>query len=227
MVDKENRYLKVGVVGAFIVIFMYLIVNLNIFDKESIMELILNGSSSISLEIFFIAIVSVLLIFFVPLSWLTLGATILFGLKGAILITAAGLISATISFSLARLFKNDISKIIEKIYYKKEKRISLDEIYTKIKEYGFGYVVFLRSVPFIPFSIGNYIFGVSFVSFKEFIFATLLSVSIGQSINVYFFQKAMEIGESPVDTLIAAAIKGVYFLLLILWQKKSKYSTKE
>lgn len=227
MVDKENRYLKVGVVGAFIVIFMYLIVNLNIFDKESIMELILNGSSSISLEIFFIAIVSVLLIFFVPLSWLTLGATILFGLKGAILITAAGLISAAISFSLARLFKNDISKIIEKIYYKKEKRISLDEIYTKIKEYGFGYVVFLRSVPFIPFSIGNYIFGVSFVSFKEFIFATLLSVSIGQSINVYFFQKAMEIGESPVDTIIAAAIKGVYFLLLILWQKKSKYSTKE
>ena len=117
--------------------------------------------------------------------------------------------------------------MVEKVYNRKERKLTLDEIYSNITKYGFGYIVFIRSMPFIPFSIGNYIFGLSFMTYKEFIVATLLSVSIGQSINVYFFYKAMQIGEKPLDTLIAGAIKGIYFLVIFIWARKSKYNTKK
>lgn len=223
----NNKYLKIGIISLFIIIFLFLILRFNIFNKDNIVSLVSQGSENRSFGIFFVVFIALLLVFFVPISWLSLIAAIFFGLKGALYMTVAGLISATISFGIARIFKEDVSKIIERLYYRKKRELTLDEIYSKIKEYGFGYVVFLRSVPFIPFSIANYIFGISFVPYRDFIIATLLSVSIGQTINIYFFYKAMKIGEKPLDTLFAAVLKGVYFLVLILWSRKSKYNAKE
>lgn len=225
--NKHYKYFKIGIVLAFIAIFIYLIVSIDIFNQNSVMDLISKGSGNKAFEIFFIVLASFFLVFFVPLSWLSLAVTIFFGLRGGLFITIAGLISGGISFGIARVFKDDVSRIVERMYYKKERKLSLDEIYLNISRYGFGYVVFLRSVPFVPFSIANYIFGLSFVSFKKFIVASLITISIGQSINVYFFYKAMRIGEEPLDTLIAAAIKALYFLLIFIWSRVSKYNGKK
>lgn len=226
-VNIDNRFIKLTIIILFIAIFSYLIFHFDIFNKDNIVNMLSRRGSSSTFEIFFIIATTILLVFFVPISWLSLAAAIFFGLKGALLITLAGLLSGTISFGIARIFKEDASGLVEKLYYRKNRKLTLQEIYSKIKSYGFGYVVFIRSMPFIPFSILNYIFGISIISFKSFFLATLLSVSIGQSINVYFFYKALRIGEGPLDTIIAAAIKGFYFLLIILWQMKSKYSAKE
>lgn len=223
----ESRYIKLGIIALFIGIFSYLILDYDIFNKANLLNILASMGSSSSFEMYFVIAATILLVFFVPISWLSLATTIFFGLKGAWLITMAGLLSGTISFGIARVFKEDVSRLVEKIYYRKERKLSLEEIYTKIKSYGFGYVVFIRSMPFIPFSILNYIFGISIISFKSFFIATLLSVSLGQSINVYFFYKALRIGQGPLDTIIAAAIKVLYFLVIILWQRKSKYSAKE
>ncbi|NLX62348.1 MAG: TVP38/TMEM64 family protein [Tissierellia bacterium] len=223
----KKKYVKLGVVALFIAVFAYLIIHFNIFDKSNILKILTPKGSPSTAEVYFVIALTILLVFFVPISWLSLAATIFFGYKGALLMTMAGLLSGSLSFLLARIFKEDVSRLVEKIYYRKERKLTLEEIYGKIKSYGFGYVVFIRSMPFIPFSILNYIFGISIISFKSFFLATLLSVSIGQSINVYFFYKALRIGEGPLDTLIAAAIKGLYFLVIILWQRKSKYSAKE
>lgn len=222
-----KRYIKLGVILLFALMFTYLAVELDIFQKEKVLKLIAEGRANAYFKVYFIVITTVLLIFFVPLSWLSLAATIFFGLEGCILISLAGLFSGIISFGIARLFKEDVSQLVEKLYYKKERKITLEEIYSKVKKYGFGYVFFIRSMPFIPFNIGNYIFGVSFVSFKVFILATWLAVAIGQSINIYFFYKALNIGESSLYTIVAAILKGIYFLAILLWQKKSRYIAKE
>lgn len=224
---KNNRYFKIFIIIVFLLIFTYLIIKLNIFNKDQVLKLISEGKESTYFKLYFIALVTILLIFFVPISWLSLAATIFFGMKGSIFITIAGMLSGLISFCIARVFKEDVSQLVDKIYYRKERKISLEEIYAKVKEYGFGYVLFIRSMPFIPFSIANYMFGISFVSLPYFSLATLLAVFVGQTINIYLFQKALNIGQSPLDTIIAAGLKGLYFLLIILWQKKSKYVAKE
>ena len=224
---KNNKYFKICIVLVFSLIFIYLIVKLDIFNKEHLLKLISERKASTYFQVYFMLIAAILLVFFVPISWISLSAAILFGIRGSALITIAGMISSVLSFGISRIFKEDVSNLVEKIYNKKERKITLDDIYSKVKEYGFSYVFFIRSMPFIPFSIGNYIFGISFVSFRDFLLATLLAVSVGQGINVYFFHKAINIGKSPLDAIAAAVLKGLYFLIIILWQKKSKYISKE
>lgn len=221
---KNRRYIKIGIIIVFLFIFIYFIWHLNIFSQDKIVNFLLDNTDNEALEILFVFIATILLVFLVPMYLFSATAAILFGLKGIVYITAAGILSAVISFSIARTFRAYISKIVEENYYKKKRELTLDEIYSKIREYGFGYVFFLRTIPVVPFSIGNYIFGISFIPFKDFIFSTLLAIAIGQSINIFFFVKALEIGEHPLDTLIAVVIKVTYYLLILLWSRINKYN---
>ncbi len=85
----------------------------------------------------------------------------------------------------------------------------------------------MRSMPFIPFSIANYVSGLSSISLRDYILGTILGLAPGQLINNYFFVKAIDIKENPLGALIAGAIKGAYISIVILWKRKSKYKTKE
>lgn len=223
---KSKRNIKIGIILVFLFVFIYLIVNLDKLSYENIVNIFLNNQDDQLLEILFVLIATFLIIFFVPMYLFSAAAAFLFGLQGIFWVITAGVLSAIISFSIARIFRADFSRIVEKVYYKQERELTLEEIYLKINEYGFGYVFFLRTIPVVPFSIGNYIFGVSFISFKYFIFSTLLAVTMGQSINIYFFAKALEIGEHPLDTLIAIIIKVVYYLLILLWSRMNKYNAE-
>lgn len=225
--DRKAKYIKIGVIVFFLAVFLYLMLKLDLFNKDNIVRLFSRRNQGLPFDIFFIIVSAILLIFFVPISWISLAGAIFFGLKGVVLIIIAGLIGGIVAFSVGRIFKDDISLFIERQYYRKERRISIQEIYSKISSYGFGYVLFIRSLPFIPFGILNYIFGISFVSFRDFLLSTFISIAIGQSINVYFIYKAMNIGDNPLDTFIATVVKVIYFSLLIFWERKSKYSTKE
>jgi len=225
--NREAKYIKIGIIVLLLAAFSYLMLKMNIFDKNNVVELFSRRGHGLYFDAFFVIVSAILMVFLIPLSWITLAGAIFFGLRGAVLVTIAGLISGIISFSIARVFKEDISLFIERQYYKKHRRMSLKEIYSKLSNYGFGYVLFIRSMPIIPFSILNYIFGISFVSFRDFLLYTFISVAVGQSINVYLINKAISIGDNPLDTLIATVLKGIYFLTIIFWEKKSKYSTKE
>jgi uncharacterized membrane protein YdjX (TVP38/TMEM64 family) len=224
---RHNRYIKIGIVVILAFILTYLTVTLDIFHRGSVQKLLAEERNSAHFKLYFIAVATVLLMFFIPLSWVSLSAAIFFGIEGAIIITICSLLSGIISFGIARIFKEDVSRVVEKIYNRKKRKLTLDEIYSKVKRHGFGYVLFIRSMPIIPFNICNLIFGISFVPFMEFVFATFLSVFFGQGINIYFIHKALNIGKAPRDTVVAAVLKGVYFLIILLWQKKSKYIVKD
>ena len=223
----KKRLLKIAVVAVFIVALIYLITSINIYDKESLTEFFSRGSRDINFSIFFTVTTTILIIFFVPISWLNALGAFFFGLRGIIYISIAGIIGSTVSFYIARVFQDNAMRLINKIYNKKNRKISLEEVAEKINKFGMGYVFFIRSMPFIPFSIANAISGVTSIKYRDYILGTMLGLIPGQFITNIFFTKAVSFREDPMGAVGAAILKAIYVVIVLLWQKKSKYRTKE
>lgn len=224
---SKGRKFKILFGIVFILIFIYLIVGLDIFNKENLFEFFTTGKESKGFGIFYTMSITLLMVFFVPISWFSALGAFLFGWRGYIYVIIGGMIASVLAFYIAKLFRKDVIKVVSKVYYRKERDISLEEVSRQIEKHGMGYVFFMRSMPFIPFSVANYVSGLSSISLKDYILGTILGLAPGQFITTYFFVKAVNIRENPLGAIIAAVVKGVYVLLVILWQKKSKYSTKE
>ena len=224
---QNSEKLKIVFVIAFISVFIYLIVSLNIFNKDSLFEFFTSERESTSFGVLFITLITILMVFFVPISWFSAIGAFLFSLKGFLYIITGGMISSIISFYIAKIFRKDVIKVVNKLYYRKKRDMSLEQISKQIGEQGVGYVFFMRSMPFIPFTIANYVSGLSSISLRDYVIGTLLGLVPGQFITTYFFVKAVDVRANPMGALIAVGIKAGYVLLVILWQKKSKYKTKE
>lgn len=223
--DKKGFKILFGI--GLLVVFIYLIISLNIFSKESLTELFTSARENKAFGIFFTSLISILMVFFVPISWFSALGAVFFGLKGFLYVIVAGIIAAILSFYIAKVFRKDVIKVVNKIYYRKEREVSLEEVAKQLEKHGMGYVFFMRSMPFIPFSIANYVSGLSSIRLKDYVIGTIMGLAPGQFATTYFFYKAVDIRENPVGALIAGGIKAAYVLLVILWQRKSKYSTKE
>lgn len=226
-IERKKRVFKVVLILSFVLILIYLISSVDIYSKESLMEFFSTAGSDTNFSIFFTLMATILIIFFVPISWLSALAAFFFGMKGFIHIIVAGMLGSIVSFYIARVFQDDAMKFINKIYYRKKRKVSLYEVSKKIEEYGTGYVFFMRSMPFIPFSIANFVSGVTSIKIKDYIIGTLLGLGPGQLATIYFFTKAVNIKNDPLGVIIAILVKGGYVALVLLWQKKSKYRTKE
>lgn len=225
--SKNKGSLKLLFIVGFILAFVYLMVGLNIFNKDILLELFTTREESPGFGIFFTGFITILMVFFVPISWFSALGAFFFGLRGFVYLITGGIISSIISFYIAKIFRQDVIKIVDRIYYRKKRDVSLEQVSNQIEKHGVGYVFFMRSMPFIPFSIANYVSGTSSISLRDYVLGTILGLVPGQFITTYFFAKAVDIRKNPSGALIAAAIKGVYVLIVILWQRKSKYKTKE
>ncbi|NMB08647.1 MAG: TVP38/TMEM64 family protein [Tissierellia bacterium] len=225
--ETENKRFKILFAIGLIAVFIYLIINLNIFSKESLKEIFMSARDDKSFGMFFTIFIALLMVFFVPISWFSALGAFFFGLKGFLYVITAGMIAAVLAFYIAKVFRRDVVKIVNKLYYRKERDITLEQISNKIEKHGMGYVFFMRSMPFIPFSIANYVSGLSSIGLKDYVLGTIMGLAPGQFATTYFFYKAVDVRENPIGALIAGGIKAAYVLLVILWQRKSKYSTKE
>ena len=223
----KKRAMKIGLIIVFIVALIYLVMSLNIYSKESLTDFFVRGSESRNFAIFFTIFTTVLIIFFVPISWLNALSAFFFGLRGFIYIIIAGIIGSTVSFFIARVFQEDAMKIVNKIYNRKERKVSLNEITCKIDKFGMGYVFFMRSMPFIPFSVANAVSGVTSISYRNYLFGTLLGLIPGQFATNLLFTKAVSFREDPLGAIAAVGIKALYVVIVLFWQKRSKYQTKE
>lgn len=227
ILKTKGRGFKIVFGVLFLLMFIYLIVSLNIFDKDNLFEFFTSGSENKGFGIVYTVLITLLMVFFVPISWFSAIGAFLFGWKGYLYVIIGGMIASVSAFYIAKIFRQDVIKVVNKIYYKKERDVSLEEVSRQIEKHGMGYVFFMRSMPFIPFSIANYVSGLSSISLKDYVFGTILGLAPGQFITTYFFVKAVDIRENPIGAIIAAVVKGAYVLLVILWQRKSKYKTKE
>lgn len=119
---------------------------------------------------------------FVPGSILTLAAGALFGVWwGSVIVSLASIIAAALAFLIARhLARGRIERLAER-----DRRFAA--IDQAVREGGWKIVALLRLSPVVPFSLSNYLYGLTPVAFGPYVLAswvammpaTVLYVSIG------------------------------------------------
>lgn len=122
----------------------------------------------------FIAVYAGLEILAIPAIPLTMSAGLLFGtLTGTIIVSISGTIAATAAFLIARYLARDrILKLAEG----NKKFLAIDKA---IGENGFRIVTLLRLSPLLPFSLGNYLYGLTSVKLVPYILGSWLGMLPG------------------------------------------------
>lgn len=116
----------------------------------------------------------------IPATPLTLSAGYLFGgPMGVCIALLAGSTAAGIGFLLSRTFLRPV------IVRMAEKRPVFKKINKAVEREGFKIVLLMRLSPLLPFSIANYLFGLSNVRFTSFMAASLLGFAPGTCTYVY------------------------------------------
>ncbi|KAL9295985.1 hypothetical protein ACSQ67_021881 [Phaseolus vulgaris] len=111
----------------------------------------------------------------IPAIPLTMSAGLLFGsLVGTIIVSISGTVAASVAFLIARYFARErIVKLLEG----NKKFLAIDKA---IGENGFRVVTLLRLSPLLPFSLGNYLYGLTSVKFIPYVLGSqLLTLGLG------------------------------------------------
>jgi uncharacterized membrane protein YdjX (TVP38/TMEM64 family) len=110
----------------------------------------------------------------IPAVPLTMSAGLLFGtLYGTILVSIAGTLAATVAFLIARYFARDR---ILKLAQNNPKFLAIDKA---IGADGFRVVTLLRLSPLLPFSLGNYLYGLTSVELVPYVLGSWLGMLPG------------------------------------------------
>ncbi|KAJ0257644.1 hypothetical protein HA466_0084800 [Hirschfeldia incana] len=122
----------------------------------------------------FIAVYAGLEILAIPALPLTMSAGLLFGsLVGTIIVSISGTMAASAAFLIARYFARErILKLVEG----NKKFLAIDKA---IGENGFRVVTLLRLSPLLPFSLGNYLYGLTSVKFVPYVLGSWLGMLPG------------------------------------------------
>jgi uncharacterized membrane protein YdjX (TVP38/TMEM64 family) len=124
-------------------------------------------------------------LFFLPGSPLTLFGGFAFGgtLRGLVLVTACVSIGSTLGAALAFL----VGRTAARAWI--EKRVVADPrfraIEAAVRENGFKIVLLCRLSPVIPFNLLNYAFGMTSVSFRDYVLASWIGMLPGTVLYVY------------------------------------------
>lgn len=139
----------------------------------------INGLGNLGIAIFFFFYI-IATVLFLPGSVLTLGAGVIFGVvKGSIIVLNAATLGAGLAFLVGRYFARDS---IERRIETNSKFKAVDEA---VANEGWKIVFLTRLSPIFPFNLLNYAFGVTKVSFKDYITASWLGMIPGSIMYVY------------------------------------------
>ncbi|MBI5863089.1 MAG: VTT domain-containing protein [Planctomycetes bacterium] len=117
---------------------------------------------------------------FVPGSALTLASGALFGLIwGTAIVSIASTINAALAFLIARYIAR------EKVRRAAERNRSFAAIDQAIGKGGWRIVAMLRLSPAVPFSLGNYLYGLTSIRFWPYVLASWLCMLPGTFMYVY------------------------------------------
>jgi uncharacterized membrane protein YdjX (TVP38/TMEM64 family) len=130
--------------------------------------------------IVFALIYVVLTIFLIPGSALTLGAGAIFGLwRGAVTVIIGANLGALCSFMLARTFLRN------KVEQWAKGNPKFDALDSAIGREGFKMVLLSRLSPVFPFTLLNYLLGLTKVRVKTYVLANLIGMLPGTFLYVY------------------------------------------
>jgi uncharacterized membrane protein YdjX (TVP38/TMEM64 family) len=146
-----------------------------------------------------------------PASVLTIAAGAMFGsLLGVILVSIASTLGAALSFILARYFVRDFVKgVVEK----QEKLKRLDRL---VEIHGNIIVAITRLIPLFPYTLLNYAFGITRISFSTYIFWSWLCMLPGTALYVVGADAVFKTAESGKIPWTLAGIFCAALLLIVL-----------
>jgi len=160
-------------------------------------------------------------VFAVPASVLTFGAGFFFGpIKGTILASLCGSAAAGTSFLVARYVARDF---MQGVLNKYPKFKAVDKAVAKD---GFRFTFLLRLSPLFPFSLSNYLYGLTSVEFWPYLLGSWLGMLPGTALYVYsgvagkaITGAALSSGPSTMTTgqWISLAAGGICTVALILY----------
>ena len=174
----------------------------------------------------FIIVMALVVVLMIPGVMLTTGAGFVFGvIEGTIAVVLGTTLGATIAFLLARYgFSNRAAGVIRR--HGRLKAIS-DHFATE----GWKIVLVTRLVPFFPFKLSNYVFGLTKMPLRGFVLGTLIGEVPLSAHNVYLGSIAADLatlGQRQIERTplewafyglgLAAMIGGA--LYLGLWAKR-------
>ncbi len=166
---------------------------------------------------------------FVPGAILTVGAGFIFGLGwGLAIVSLSSTATAALAFLIARYAARER---VEKLARKNEKFAAVDKA---IGRNGWKVVGLLRLSPLIPFSLSNYLYGLTSVRFLPYLAASWVGMLPGSLLYVYLGAAGKSVGErgerSPWEwALLGAgllATAAVTVLLMRVAKKELKGKTK-
>lgn len=179
------------------------------------------GSLGWIISIFGYAIASFILI---PGGLLTITAGIAFGLWGFFIVVIGASIGAAMSFLAARYL---LRGQVEKALGKKPLYNALNEA---IKEEGWKVVGLMRFSPAMPFSLQNWLFGVTAVKFFPYLIATFFGIMPGTLLYVWIgsISGSAAAGTDTSTAKIAFLVVGIIATLVvtIFIGKKAKEKLK-
>jgi uncharacterized membrane protein YdjX (TVP38/TMEM64 family) len=136
------------------------------------------------------AVYIVAVVLFVPGLPLTLGAGFLFGLgRGIVLVSAASTTAAALAFLIARYFARGS---VERLARRDPRFEAIDRA---IGKEGWKVVALLRLSPLVPFSLSNYLYGLTSVKFGTYVATSWAAMLPATVLYVYLGAAGRTIGE--------------------------------
>jgi uncharacterized membrane protein YdjX (TVP38/TMEM64 family) len=151
---------------------------------------------------------------FVPGSVLTIGAGLVFGFaKAMLIVTVAANAAAATAFLIARHLARDA---VEKAARKNPRFGAIDGAITKR---GALVVLLLRLSPLIPFSLSNYLYGLTAVRFVPYVLASFVGMLPGTVLYVYLGRAGRAVGEKKTPgewALLAAGLVATAAVTIVI-----------
>jgi len=147
---------------------------------------------------------------FVPGAVLTIGAGYLFGLGwGVVVVSLASTAAAALAFLIARHLARER---VETLARKNPKFAALDRA---IGKNDWKVIFLLRLSPLIPFSISNYLYGLTSVRFAPYVLASWIGMLPGTFLYVYLGAAGKSLGEKHEKSPWEWALLGAGLLATI------------
>ena len=128
----------------------------------------------------FVGVYVLAALLFVPGSALTIAAGALFGLwLGTALVSVAATTTAALAFLIARYFARGA------VERKARANPRFGAIDSAIEEGGWKIIALLRLSPAVPFSLGNYLFGLTAIGFWPYVLSSWVAMLPGTFLYVY------------------------------------------
>ncbi|MBU7584522.1 MAG: TVP38/TMEM64 family protein [Nostoc sp. TH1S01] len=170
MVTKPQQKFKVNLKFLLLAILVAtLIIATRFVNLHAIFQTLVAQVNSLGVwgAIAYIGIYNLATLLFIPGSVLTVKAGCLFGLFwGSVYVLIAAIIGATLAFLIGRYLSRDwLSRQIER-------HPKLKAIDVAVAKEGWKIVLLTRLCPLFPFNLLNYVFGVTQVSLKDYVFGS-------------------------------------------------------